>query len=192
MSLAVVSFGRMNPVTVGHRKLVERLVEVANERGGDAILCLSKRYDGLAHEADVEAPRVVKNPLSYKNKVKFVNDAFGSLVSVYETESNDLFQIVKEINDAGYDHVIFVGDHSFISAKFSKYNGVVYNFDSIETVLSGERADHSNDFLETVSATKVRNSVFADDYETFSSLVATKNTTQEMWNNLRTEFGFAV
>ncbi|MEL0101653.1 MAG: hypothetical protein VW862_08140, partial [Euryarchaeota archaeon] len=61
----VVSWGRMNPVTSGHEKLAQKVASVAKERGATPMIFLS-------HSSDPK-----KNPLSYDDKVKFAQAAFG-------------------------------------------------------------------------------------------------------------------
>ena len=50
---AVLSFGRMNPPTIGHQKLMKKIVEVAQKENASPMLFLS-------HSQDKK-----KNPLSY-------------------------------------------------------------------------------------------------------------------------------
>ena len=65
---AVVTFGRMNPITIGHEKLVNKVVSEAASRKAVPMVFLS-------HSSDPK-----KNPLSYNNKIKFAQQAFGKVV----------------------------------------------------------------------------------------------------------------
>ena len=57
MSKAVVTFGRMNPPTVGHQKVVDKVKAEATKQG-------AKPYVYLSHSLDKK-----KNPLEYNTKL---------------------------------------------------------------------------------------------------------------------------
>ena len=54
----VFTFGRMNPPTVGHGKLIDKVLSVAKSSGAKAVIYPSKTEDDN------------KNPLPFKMKVK--------------------------------------------------------------------------------------------------------------------------
>jgi len=80
----VFSFGRMNPITVGHEKLVSKIQSVAKSEGATPQLFLSHAQDK------------VKNPLSYADKYKYARQAFGPIVQ--KSRSRIFFDVVKEID----------------------------------------------------------------------------------------------
>ena len=188
--LAVIAFGRMAPVTIGHRRLAERVAAIAADRGGDPLLFLSKTYDGYRGRPRANrrpSYRTPKNPLRYEEKLRFVRDALGDLVTVAEGDYSDIFSVLRLLNSKGYDRVVIVGDGGFIARLFAAYNGVEYSYASIETELSGLRDGSSADPITSVSATQVREAVRRNDYSTFRRLVATRATTGELWATLREE-----
>lgn len=188
--LAVVSFGRMAPVTVGHRRLAIKMKALSDAHNGTALLYLSKKYDGKAdrvYKRKPTKPLVPSNPLKYEDKVRFASDAFGDIIPITSSEHTKLFDILAEVNQRGYTDIMILGDEVFLSSPFEKYNGRLYNFDTITKLLSGIRRDSSEDFLETVSATRARLAALENDFETFESIVATKKTTRELWSILRRE-----
>lgn len=192
--LAVIAFGRMAPVTVGHRKLAFRLRELAEERGGTARLYLSRKYDGRVGrplKRPAQARVLPQNPLRYEDKLRFVRDAVGDLVSVESTSHTDVFDVLRTLSREGYSRVLIVGGADIITRPFSRYNGTEYTFDSIEVMLGGERSAESADFLETVSATQAREAAYRGDFATFERLVATKTETPALWTILRRELGVA-
>lgn len=186
---AVVAFGRMSPVTVGHRKLVLKLRELARVHGGDAFLYLSRSYDGRAGRKP--KGRLPRNPLKYRDKLRYVQDAFGDLVTVVPEQHRDVFAVLPKLEQQGYTDVILVGDSAFLAAPVEAYNGKDYHFSSIRKVEGGTRTSESSDWVETVSATQVREAVARGDYETFSSMVATRTETEALWRALRYELGFS-
>ncbi len=66
---AVFSFGRMNPPTSGHGKLIKKVMSVAKKEKGVPMIYPSKTEDNK------------KNPLTYKTKVKVLQDVFGDIVN---------------------------------------------------------------------------------------------------------------
>lgn len=180
---AVVAYGRMNPPTIGHLRLVERMNEVAQSLNiADQRLYLSQAYDGAK-----ELPKgaQIKNPLPHFQKLKYVKDAFGHMVDVQDEVFSGVFECLELVNKT-VDEIWLVGDSDFISIDFEKYNGMNYSFKAIHKVLSGERVDAGvADSLEAVSATKVRELVKSGQYNKFTDFAATRNLTSHMWSELR-------
>ena len=168
----VLAFGRMNPPTKGHLKLVNKMAEVARKYDCPAELYLSHSQDQL------------RNPLSYDSKVYWVDKAFGNKVDVVESEARTVFEILKDLYSEGYTDVIYVGGADRIggaediSKTILKYNGtenkngeIPYYFDSIKFVNAGVRDDSSNDISERASASAARAAVVNGNFEGFKQLV---------------------
>ena len=68
MKKATITFGRMNPPTVGHQKLVNKVVSLAR----------SKRADPRVYLSHTQNAR--KDPLKYAQKIKNARAAFGNVV----------------------------------------------------------------------------------------------------------------
>ena len=79
----VLAFGRMNPPTFGHEKLVQKGEAEAQKAGASFRLYLSHSQGK-------------KDPLSYDEKVKFARLAFGK--SVTYSAARNIVEILKEIN----------------------------------------------------------------------------------------------
>ena len=92
---AVFSFGRMNPPTIGHGKLIAKVVEVAKKERATPIIFPSKTEDKK------------KNPLSFKTKVKVLKDVFGNVIST-DTSIKTPFDVLDKLNNDKYERVIFV------------------------------------------------------------------------------------
>jgi len=152
----VLSFGRMNPPTVGHEKLVKKVVDVANSKRATPMLFLS-------HSQDKK-----KNPLEYADKVRFARKAFGSLVQA--SPAKTLIDIAKNLQSKFKEMTIVVGSdrvHEF-EVLLNKYNGKEYNFDKITVVSAGER-DPDAEGVEGMSASKMRAAVQDGDRQKFIS-----------------------
>ena len=134
----------MNPPTIGHEKLANKIKAVAKQEKADARIYLSHTQNPI------------KDPLSYQQKLAFAKKAFGI---VKKTNAKQIFQIVKELYEEGYtDIIMVVGSDRVTEFKtiLNKYNGKGdYDFDSIKVVSAGKR-DPDAEGVEGMSGTKLR------------------------------------
>jgi len=140
----VFSFGRMNPVTIGHEKLVNKVKSVAKSMSADSRVYLSHTQNNK------------KDPLSYKDKYRFARKAFGPII--IQSKAKQVFQIAAELEKAGYKNIVMVvGSDRVEEFKriLDKYNGKDYDFASIKVVSAGER-DPDAGGVEGMSGTKLR------------------------------------
>ena len=157
---ACFTFGRFNPPTTGHEKLVGKLVKLS--RGYDTIIFPS-------HSADKR-----KNPLSHKDKIKYLRLFFGKKAKVVDSASRTIFHIVHELYEQGYKNIRMVVGSDRVrefDVLIKKYNGYVarhgfYKFDKIEVVSAGER-DPDADDVSGMSASKMRQYAEDGDYDNF-------------------------
>ena len=77
----VFTFGRMNPPTIGHGKLIDKVLSVAKSSGAKAIIYPSKTEDDN------------KNPLPFRMKVKVLKDVYGSIVDTDKSVMLSLIHI---------------------------------------------------------------------------------------------------
>ena len=151
---AVVSFGRMNPPTIGHEKLVNKVKELAKSAGGVAQIYLS-------HSQDAK-----KNPLSYDDKVMLAREAFGSIIQ--KAPAKTLIDVMKSLS-GHVDNVVFVAGADRVqefTTLLNKYNGKEFNFKSIEVVSAGER-DPDAEGVEGMSASKMREAATSGNFSKF-------------------------
>ena len=153
----VFSFGRMNPPTIGHEKLVDKINAVAKQNNAMPHLYLSQSYDSK------------KNPLPYATKIALAKKAFGSMVT--KSRSKTIMQVAKELEDMGHTKLIMIAGSDRVEefkTLLNKYNGKDYTFDSIEVVSAGER-DPDAEGAEGMSASKMRAAASAGDEKAFKS-----------------------
>ena len=153
-SAVVISFGRLNPPTTGHQKLVDKVQSVAKGKGADAQVYMS-------HSADKK-----KNPLTYKDKLKFAKKAFGSVIK--QSNARTIMQVLAEL-DSQYDEAyIVVGSDRVgeFDKLVQKYNGKDYNYSKIEVISAGERDPDACD-ISGMCASKLRAAVVEGNYEEF-------------------------
>jgi predicted kinase len=146
---AVMAFGRMNPPTSGHEKLVNKVKEIADKHSAPHHIVLSHSQDAT------------KNPLSAKQKVKHASRAFpGTNIEAASKEMPTFFHHAKRLYDAGRRHLIMVAGSDRVKEYHDllhKYNGKKghFNFDKIEVKSAGER-DPDAEGTSGMSATKMR------------------------------------
>ena len=154
-----VAFGRFNPPTVGHGKLLAAAKKAA--QGEDMKIYPSRSQD----------PK--KNPLDPDMKVGFMKKMFPDYAEniVNDDEMKSIFNVLTTADEGGYKNVnIIVGSDR--QAEFenlaTKYNGDLYNFDSIRVISAGVR-DADAEGVEGMSASKMRKAVMDDDFKAFRS-----------------------
>ena len=151
------TFGRMNPPTVGHEKLVKKVQEVANAKNAEAQIYLSHTQNDK------------KDPLDYQTKIQLVQKAFGPIVK--NSKSKTIIQVVQELEKNGFsDIILVVGSDRVKEFKvlLNKYNRKDYTFNSISVVSAGER-DPDAEGVEGMSASKLRSLAVEGNFETFKS-----------------------
>jgi len=182
MKTVALIFGRLNPPTTGHRKLIQTL----SEQHADEHLVY------LSHSQDSK-----KNPLSYEEKVYFA-DAFFSKefpnIDVVETQARTLIEVLQELKE--FTNVILVAGGDRIEEfkrLLDKYNGVPdktgnipYSFASIDVISAGER-DPDADDVSGMSASKLRALAAEGNYEAFKLGVPSddRKLVKELYDTIR-------
>ena len=157
MKPVAITFGRFNPPTIGHQKLVDHLHKVASSHGADAEVHLSHTQDAK------------KNPLSHSQKVGLARKAFGS--SVQSGPHKTIIDVMKHLHKQGRKevHVVVGGDrHKEMHELLHKYNGKDYHFDKIHVHSAGDR-DPDAEGAEGMSASKMREHAKNNNHEGFKS-----------------------
>lgn len=154
-NVAVISFGRMNPPTIGHQKLVDKVKETARSKSGKPMIFLSHTQDSK------------KNPLGYNDKIRLARTAFGRDV-IKPSRSKTIIQIAQELEGKYDDLVMIVGDDRVreFTSLLNKYNGKDYSFNNIEVISAGTRDPDSSD-VSGMSASKMRGFVSSGDEDSF-------------------------
>jgi len=155
--ILTVVFGRFNPPTVGHEKLLKSAKQVS--AGGDIKIYPSRSQD----------PK--KNPLDPDMKASFMKKMFPDFKDniINDPDMKTIFDVLVRAEEDGYNSVtIVVGSDR--QAEFenlaTKYNGELYNFENIRVVSAGVR-DADAEGVEGMSASKMRKAVADDDFKAF-------------------------
>lgn len=159
----VMAFGRMNPPTTGHLKLIDKVREVAKKQKADHTVIVSHSQDSK------------KNPLSGEQKVKHLKRySPGTHFETSSKEHPSIFHHAAKLHAAGHDHLTVVAGSDRVKEfhdALHKYNGVHgkhghYNFKKISVVSAGAR-DPDAEGAEGMSGTKMREHAKNNDFHSF-------------------------
>ena len=159
---AAVAFGRMNPPTIGHQKVVDAILK---QEADAHFLFVSQ-----THKPTGKNKTRYENPLPFDVKLGFIQQAFPN-IDIGDTSVSTAIGILQSLEKQGFDNVIFVCGSDRVPSfteLFNKQNGIDYNLQSIKIVSSGAR-DPDAEGAEGMSASKMRAAAIADDFESFKS-----------------------
>ena len=174
-----IVFGRFNPPTVGHEKLLQAAEKAAI--GGELKIYPSRTND----------PK--KNPIDPDMKISYMKKMFPDYEEqiINDPEMVSIFNVLVTAAEDGYRNInIVVGADR--QAEFenlaNKYNGELYDFKQIRVISAGVR-DADAEGVEGMSASKLRKAVQDDDFDTFRRGIPKKLTnadTQALFDAVRT------
>ena len=152
-----LAFGRFNPPTKGHQKLLQAAKKAA--AGGDVKIYPSRSQDSK------------KNPLDPDMKVSYMRKMFPEFEEqiINDPEMRSIFDVLIAASEEGYKSInIVVGADRLgeFENLAMKYNGELYDFEEIRTISAGPREDDAEG-VAGVSASKLRKAVVDDDYKAF-------------------------
>ena len=155
----VFAFGRFNPPTIGHQKLIDKVITIAKRVKGLPVLYVSATQDKK------------KNPLSAKDKLKYIKMVYkrGIQLNAAGSDSRTFMEILKNRFNKKYTEVYMIAGSDRV-AEFKrlikKYNKVDYNFDRVEVISAGER-DPDAEGTTGMSASKMREYVMSNNFDEF-------------------------
>ena len=180
------TFGRMNPPTIGHGKVLDTI---------------AKKAKGADYKVYVSQSVGPKDPLSYSDKVKHLRKMLpkhGRNIMVDKGVKN-VFDIASKLYDQGYKRItMVVGEDRLreFDVLLNKYNGKkarhgFYNFESIKVVSAGRR-DPDAEGVEGMSASKQRENAKENNYTAFTQGVPkgmSDRDTRKLFNDVRKGMG---
>lgn len=184
----VTAFGRMNPPTIGHQKLIDAVLNKAKASGADHDIRLS-------HSQDKK-----KNPLTQEQKLHHARKMFpGVNFSGSSKESPSFLTHLKELHDKGYTHVTFVAgsdrvpDYQKLVKQYNKpeEKGGLFQFKGVKVVSAGHR-DPDAEGAEGMSASKMREHAQQGNYHTFKAGLpshVTHEHAQQIYDHVRNGMG---
>ena len=173
-----VAFGRFNPPTTGHERLMNKVKQVAGK--GNYEIYPSRSNDPA------------KNPLDPDTKIGYMQQMFPNHAKhiMNNPKTRTIFDALKGANERGAKSVnIAVGQdrQKEFENLANKYNNNLYKFDRIKVISAGDR-DPDGDGISAMSASKLRKAAADDDFDTFRTGIPQSfedDKARELYNALR-------
>ncbi len=177
-STAVFAFGRFNPPTIGHKKLIDKVVAMAKQVNG-------KGYIFLSHKQNNKT-----DPLTFKEKQDYLKMFYPNL-EIGNANANTIIKALQEIQSQGRTRIVMVAGSDRVT-EFQKllnqYNGKpdkqgndLYKFDYIDVVSAGER-DPDQEGAAGASASKARELANKGQEHEFSKIIMGGDTGKKLYS----------
>ena len=184
---AVLAFGRMNPPTTGHGKLVDKVKDIAKEHDASHHVVLSHSQDKA------------KNPLSSETKVKHAKRFFPNTnITVSDKEHPNFLTQAAKLHKQGVTHLHMVagsdrvGEYHKLLHKYNgTHEGALFNFKHIKVHSAGER-DPDAEGASGMSASKMRAHASGGNFKEFKKGVPShvpEHHAKELYNDVRHHMG---
>ena len=176
-----ITFGRFNPPTIGHQKLLNQVKKVSSNY---------RIY--TSHTQDKK-----KNPLSSASKVSYMKKMFPVHASkiMYNTSLKTIIHVLKDLEKNYEEVALIVGSDRVREMRtlIEKYNNKEYSFKSLKVVSAGQR-DPDAEGVGGMSASKMRTAAQKEDFKSFRQGIS-KNLddkeTRNLMNEVRRGMGLA-
>ena len=184
---AVFTFGRFNPPTTGHEKLIDALAKQQSKNAG------SMMYVYPSHSQNAK-----KDPLPHTLKIAYMRKMFPKYKSnVIVSKSRTALEAAVELHKKGHRSIVMVVGSDRVTefnTLLNKYNGVdskhgFYDFDNIKVVSAGER-DPDAEGVSGMSASKMRAAAADGNFDLFKTGVpSTFKDSLKLYNDVRKNLG---
>jgi nicotinic acid mononucleotide adenylyltransferase len=187
-STAVFAFGRFNPPTIGHQKLIDTVLQTAEKANGKAFLFLSHKQNNKT------------DPLTFAEKQAYIQQFYPKL-AVGDATSNTIIKALQKIQAEGRTRIIMVAGSDRVQ-EFEKllnqYNGKpdkqgndLYKFDEIKVVNAGQR-DPDQEGVSGASASKARELAAKGQWHEFSKIAMGGAESELVYNKLQDALGVTI
>jgi len=184
-STAVFAFGRFNPPTIGHKKLLDKVVSMTKQVNGKGYLFLSQKQNNKT------------DPLTFNEKQDYLKKFYPEIV-VGDAGVKTIIQALQKIQSEGRTRIVMVAGSDRV-AEFQKllnqYNGKpdkqgnqLYKFDFIDVVSAGER-DPDQEGAAGASASKARELANKGQEHEFSKIVMGGNAGKNLYDIIQDRLG---
>ena len=185
---AVFAFGRFNPPTIGHQKLIETVLQTAEKVNGKAYLFLSHKQNNKT------------DPLDFKSKQSYIQQFYPKL-AVGDAGANTIIKALQKIQAEGRTKIIMVAGSDRVE-EFQKllkqYNGKpdkagndLYKFDSIDVVNAGQQ-DPDAEGVSGASASKARELANKGQEHEFTKIAMGGNKSKFIYNKIQDALGVTI
>jgi hypothetical protein len=156
----VFSYGRMNPPTAGHSKVVDKVKSHADKIGANHAVVVSHSQNNKT------------DPLHHEHKKEYLRHIHPDVNFEHSTKDHPHFLAqLKKFNQEGHTHATMVVGSDRVKqfkALAHKYNGKEYNYKKINILSAGHR-DPDAEGVAGISGTKMRNHASGNDYNSFKA-----------------------
>jgi hypothetical protein len=184
-SVAVFAFGRFNPPTIGHKKLIDTVMSTAQKANGKAYLFLSHKQNNKT------------DPLTFKEKQDYLK-LFYPDVAIGDPAVKTIIQALQKIQAEGRTRIIMIAGSDRVQ-EFEKllnqYNGKpdkagndLYKFDDIKVISAGER-DPDQEGATGASASKARELANKGQEHEFSKIIMGGNAGKKLYDIIQDRLG---
>jgi len=187
---AVFAFGRFNPPTIGHQKLIQKVQSMAKQVNGKGFIFLTHTQNNK------------KDPLTFQEKQAYIRSQITDpSLEIGDPAVKTIVQALQKIQSQGRTRVIMVaGDDRVMEfQKFlNQYNGnpdkagnIPYKFDDVQVVSAGQR-DPDADDIAGVSASKARELAMDGNWHEFSKIIMGGDRGKMIYDKIHDQFGTQV
>ncbi len=156
----VFSYGRMNPPTAGHSKVVDKVKSHADKIGANHAVVVSHSQNNKT------------DPLHHEHKKEYLRHIHPDVNFEHSTKDHPHFLAqLKKFNHEGHTHATMVVGSDRVKQFKSlahKYNGKEYNYKKIHVLSAGQR-DPDAEGVAGISGTKMRAHASGNDFKSFKS-----------------------
>ena len=187
---AVFAFGRFNPPTIGHQKLIEKVQAMTRQVNGKGFIFLSHKQNNKT------------DPLTFQEKLAYLRSQVSdSNLEIGHTEANTIIKALQVIEAQGRTRIVMVAGSDRV-VEFQKllnqYNGKpdkagnqLYKFDHIDVVNAGQR-DPDEEGVAGASASKARDLALKGQWHAFSKIAMGGEESQIVYNKIQDALGVQV
>ena len=180
-STAVFAFGRFNPPTIGHQKLLDKVVSMTKQVNGKGYLFLSQKQNNKT------------DPLTFKEKQDYLKIFYPELV-IGDAGVKTIIQALQKIQAEGRTRIVMIAGSDRVmefQKLLNQYNGKpdksgneLYKFDFIDVVSAGER-DPDQEGAAGASASKARELANKGQEHEFSKIIMGGDNGKKLYNILQ-------
>jgi len=180
-STAVFAFGRFNPPTIGHQKLLDKVISMAKQVNGKGYVFLSQKQNNRT------------DPLTFREKQDYLKMFYPQL-AIGDAGVKTIIQALQKIQAEGRTRIVMIAGSDRVmefQKLLNQYNGKpdkagndLYKFDSIDVVSAGER-DPDQEGASGASASKARELANKGQEHEFSKVIMGGNTGKKLYDILQ-------
>jgi hypothetical protein len=189
-STAVFAFGRFNPPTIGHQKLIEKVQSMASQVNGKGFIFLTHTQNNK------------KDPLSFQEKQAYIRSQITDPnLEIGDPAVKTIIQALQKIQSQGRTRVIMIaGDDRVMEFQqfLNQYNGnpdkagnIPYKFDDVQVVSAGQRDPDAED-VTGASASKAREWALKGQEHEFSKIVMGGVNGKVLYDKIQDALGVQV